>query len=59
MRQRMLEGVLDLREEVRFVEELGSLKVREAATEIPFVILDDGLEQSERHVLADHGGSLD
>src|SRR5207249_11854389 len=59
MRQRMLEGVLDLREEVRFVEELGSLKVRETATEIPFVILDDGLEQSERYVLADHGGSLD
>src|SRR5438876_2708917 len=59
MRQRMLEGVLELREEMRFVEELGSLKVRETATEITVVIHDDGLEQSERHVLADHGGSLD
>src|SRR5260370_16871962 len=59
MRQRMLEGVLELREEVRFVEELGSLKVRETLTEVLFRILDDGLEQSERHVLADHGGSLE
>src|SRR6266851_5253212 len=55
----MLEGVLELREKVGLVEELGSLKMREALMEVAFPILDDGLEQSERHVLADHGRSLE
>ena len=59
VRQRMLEGVVELREEVRLVEELGCLKVRETLTEIPLSVLDDGLEQNERHVLADHRGSLE
>ena len=50
---------LEFREEVGLVEELGSLKVRETVMEVAFPILDDGLEQNERHVLADHRGSLE
>ena len=59
VRQGMLEAVLELREEVRLVKELGTLKVRETVTKVPFPVLDDGLQQSERHVLADHRGSLE
>ncbi len=59
VRQGMLEAVLELREEVRLVKELGTLKVRETPTKVPFPVLGDGLEQSERHVLADHRGSLE
>jgi len=55
----MLKAVLELWEKVRLVKELGTLKVRETATEALFPIFDDGLEQSERYVLADHGGSLE
>jgi len=54
VRQGVLERVRQLREEVRFVEELGSLKVRETLAEVPLRVLDDCLEENERHVLADH-----
>src|SRR6266545_347572 len=33
--------------------------MRKALTEIPLLALDNCLEQSERHVLADHGGRLE
>src|SRR5258705_5546864 len=33
--------------------------MRKALTEIPLLAGDDRLEQSERHVLANHGGSLE
>ena len=56
VRQRVLERVLEVRKEPRLVEELGGLEVGEAAAERLLRHVGDGLEQRERHVLADDGG---
>ncbi|HSE94534.1 MAG TPA: hypothetical protein VLD61_01500, partial [Methylomirabilota bacterium] len=55
MGQGVLEGVLEVREEPRLVEELGGLEGGEAAAERFLRFLDDGLEEGEGHVLADDG----
>ena len=56
--ERVLEGVLEIREEPGLVEELGGLQVVEPATERLVRQLGDRLEQRERHVLADDRGGL-
>ena len=57
--ERVLEGVLEVGEEARLVEELRGLEAREALAELLLRPLGDRLEQRERHVLADHGGRLE
>jgi hypothetical protein len=42
--QRVLERVLQLGEEMGFIEELGRLEMCETTGKIPFVILYDGLK---------------
>ena len=59
VRERVLEGVLEIRKEPGLVEELGGLQVVEPATERLVRQLGDRLEQRERHVLADDGGDLE
>src|SRR5262245_40110308 len=58
VRKRVLEGILDIRKQPGFVDELRSLQVVEPATERHVRQIGDRLEQSERHVLADDGGDL-
>ena len=57
--QGVLEGVLEIREEPRLVEELGGLEVARPAAERLLRLLRDGLEEGEGHVLADDGGGLE
>ena len=59
MRERVLEGVLEIREEARLVEELGGLEVGEPATQLFLGQLGDGEQERERHVLADDRGRLE
>ena len=58
VRERVLEGVLEVRKQPRLVEELGGLQAVEPAAERLVRQLGDRLEQRERHVLADDGGDL-
>jgi hypothetical protein len=55
----VLEGVLVLQEEARFIEELGRLEMREATMQRRLGPLGDGLQQGQRHVGADDGGGLE
>jgi hypothetical protein len=54
----MLEGVLDVREQARLIEELGPLQMGEAQAECLLRRLGDGLEEREGHLRADDGGGL-
>ena len=56
--QRVLEGVLDLGEEARLVEELAGLQADEPVAEHVRVEPADGLQEWQRHVLPDGGGRL-
>ena len=58
MRQRVLERVFGLREELRLVDELRSLQVIESATDGFIRQLGDLLEDREGHVFAYDGGGL-
>ena len=58
VRERVLEGVLEIRKQPRLVDELGSLQAVEPAAERLVRQIGDRLEQRERHVLADDGGDL-
>jgi hypothetical protein len=58
VRERVREGVLEIRKQPGLVEELGGLQVVESATERLVRQLGDRLEQRERHFLADDGGDL-
>jgi len=58
VRQGVLEGVFEIREHPRLIDELGGLQVVEPAPERVVRQLGDRLEQRERHVLADDGGDL-
>src|SRR4029453_10360346 len=53
-----LEGVLKVREEPDLVQELGSLQPGEPLGERIVRKLGDGLEEGERHILADNSGGL-
>ena len=59
MRERVLEGVLEVGEEARLVDELGRLKVSQPATERLLVLVRDRLEESEGNVLPDDRGNLE
>jgi hypothetical protein len=59
VRERVLEGVLEIREETRLVEELGGLEVSEPTTQVCFGPLGNGEQERERHILADDRGRLE
>ena len=59
MGERVLERVLEIREEARLVEKLGRLETRETAPQRSSADVRDRLQQRERHVLADDGGGLE
>jgi hypothetical protein len=59
VRQRVLERVLDVREQRGLVEELRGLELVEAGAQRVVVEAGDGAQEGERHVLADHGGGLE
>ena len=59
MRERVLEGVLEIREQAGLVEQVGGLERFESATERVIWQLGDRLEQRERHVLAHDGSRLE
>ena len=56
--QRVLEGVLQIREELRLVEELRLLEMREPPPQGLLRLLRDRRQERVRHVLADHRGRL-
>ena len=57
--ERVLERVLEIREEARLVEELGRLEMRRAPAKLVLGLVRDSLEERERHVLPDDGGGLE
>ena len=57
--QGLLEGVLELGEEIGLVQELCGLELREVLPKILVGHAGDGLEQPERHVGTDDGGGLE
>ena len=59
VRQRMLEGVLEIREYAGFVQELSGLQVRQILAQALIGKLGDGLQQREGHVLANDCASLE
>src|SRR5215471_5745616 len=56
--ERVLEGKLEIRIELRLAYELGGLQAVESLTECFFRKLRDRLQQSPRHVLADNGAHV-
>ena len=58
MGQRVLEGVLQIREELRLVEELRLLQMREPPPQRLLRLLRDRRQERVGHVLADHRGRL-
>ena len=58
VRERVLEGVLELRIKPGLVEEVGGLQAAESAMERVVRQLRDGPEQRERHVFANDRGHL-
>src|SRR5262249_47198675 len=59
VREGMLEGVREIREEPRLVEELSGLQVAQAAPDSPLRSFGDRLKKRQRHILADDGGGLE
>jgi hypothetical protein len=57
--ERMLEGVLEIREEARLVEELRSLEVSEPLAQAVLRRFRDRLQQRKGDVLPDDGGGLE
>jgi hypothetical protein len=55
----MLEGVLALREQAGFVQELGGLHVRQAAVQHLLRRVGNGLQQRPRHLRANDRRSLE
>jgi len=55
VREGVLEGVLDLGEQARLVDELGPLK---PGPKLILCQIGDGMEQRRRHILANDGGDL-
>src|SRR5262249_46847133 len=58
MGQRVLERVFEIREESRFIEQLGALKPGEPAPEVVVREAGDRLKQSEGYILANHRRGL-
>ncbi len=57
--KRVLEGVLDIREQARLVEKFHDLQVREALAQREFGLAVQRLEQRQRNVLADDGSRFE
>jgi hypothetical protein len=57
--ERVLERVLDVRENASLVEELGHLEVGEHAAQHVLLLLGDRLQEGERHILADYRRGLE
>ena len=55
VRKTMFESIFEIGEKARLVEKLRGLKVSEVTTKFFFRYLNDCLEQSEWHTLADNG----
>src|SRR5437867_3572850 len=58
VRERMLEGVLEVREQTRLIEELGGLEVSKTPAELRLGKVGNPFEQCHRDVFADSGGRL-
>jgi hypothetical protein len=59
LRQRVLEGVLEVREKARLVQKLRRLQVREPSADVFLRQVCNGLQERQRHILSDHGGGLE
>jgi len=59
VREGVLEAVSDLWDELRLVEEIRGLKVREMVLEFTFTVLSDGPEERKGRVLTDDGCRLE
>src|SRR5262245_42635784 len=59
MRERMLEGVFEVREEARLVQELGGLELTQSPTQVALGRVGNGLQQGEGHILANDRGGLE
>src|SRR5262245_66279436 len=57
--QRVLEGVLKIRQDSDLVHELRGLERREIATELVGGPVNDGLKNAKRHVPPHHSGRLE
>src|SRR5499425_1594803 len=55
----MLEGVFEVRENARLVEEFGSLEMTQSPTQVVLGRVGNGLEQREGHILANDRGGLE
>ncbi len=58
MGEGVLEGVLEVREEARLVQELGGLEAADRGAQLVLAQRGRRLEQRNGHVLADHRGGL-
>src|SRR5262249_58174334 len=59
VRQRMLEGVFEVREDARLVQELGRLEVTQGPTHVVLGRVSNGLQQREGHILPNDRGGLE
>src|SRR5499427_9893907 len=59
VRERMLEGVFEVREDARLVEELGSLEMTQSPTQVVLGRVGNGPQQREGHILANDRGGLE
>src|SRR5216684_4633515 len=59
VRERVLEGVFEIRKEARLVKELGGLEVAEPPSQVFLCKLGNLEQESERHVFADDRGRLE
>src|SRR5215471_16944541 len=55
----MLEGVFEVREDARLVQELGGLETTQSPTQVVLGRVRNGLEQREGHILANDRGGLE
>jgi len=57
--ERVLERILQLREQAGLVQEFGCLECRHPAAEVFVIRISDSTQKGVRHILADHGGRLE
>src|SRR5215469_15804933 len=59
VREGVLEGVFEVREDARLVQELGGLKTTQRPTQVVLGRVGNGLQQREGHILANDRGGLE
>src|SRR5215813_4810440 len=59
VRERMLEGVFEVREDARLVQELGGLEMAQRPTQVVLGRVGNGLQEREGHILANDRGGLE